>query len=143
MCDKPLPSVLTAAVENFVQWSKQKLTTEEEATKITQPLYHYTNAGGLRGIIESQRIWFTSYLHLNDPSELLYGMGVAHRLLKEIREEANDGLVQRFCDMVDDRFQHGNFSDTFGFYRQLQPRSQRSRPVALPMLTTVAASPSV
>jgi hypothetical protein len=99
-----LPPMLSAAVEKFGQWSKQQLLTEQEATRITQPLYHYTNGAGLRGIVESQKIWFTSYLHLNDPSELVYGMGVVHRLLKEIGDRADDGLVKKFCERVDDLF---------------------------------------
>jgi hypothetical protein len=114
--DTAFPPVLSAAVEKFRQWSTQQLLTEQEATKITQPLYHYTDAAGLRGIVESQKIWFTSYLHLNDPSELTLGMGVVHRLLKEIGEGADDGLVKMFCRIVNDLFQHSNFTDTFGFY---------------------------
>jgi hypothetical protein len=109
-------SGLAAGVDDFRNWSQHQLLTEQEATKIIEPLYHYTGAGGLRGIVESQKIWFTSYLHLNDPSELIYGMEIVHRLLNEIGEGAHDPLVKRFCAMVDDLFQHRNFSDVFGFY---------------------------
>ena len=83
MADIPFPPVLSAAVAEFVQWSTQQLKAQDAATRITQPLYHYTNAGGLRGIIESQKIWFTSYPYLNDPSELTYGMNIARGLLTE------------------------------------------------------------
>jgi hypothetical protein len=116
MDDDPLPPNLAAGVDEFRNWSQNQLLTGEEATKITEPLYHYTDAGGLRGIVESQKIWFTSYLHLNDPSELIYGMNMVHRLLNEIGEGAHDGLVRRFCEIVDDLFQHRKFSDVFGFY---------------------------
>jgi hypothetical protein len=115
MPDNLLPPVLSTAVGEFVNWSQQHLLTEEKATKITEPLYHYTNATGLRGIVESQKIWFTSYLHLNDPSELIHGIGIVHRLLKEIGG-TDEGLVKMFCEMVDDLFQHRNFTDIFGFY---------------------------
>jgi hypothetical protein len=116
MNEDELPPSLHAAVEEFVRWSTQQLGAEQEEMKITQTLYHYTSAAGLRGIIESQKLWFTSYRHLNDPSELTHGMNVAHRLLKEIGEGAGDGLVKMFCDLVDNLFQHGNFADVFGFY---------------------------
>jgi hypothetical protein len=116
MDNNPLPPNLAAGVDEFRNWSQQQLLTEEEATKITEPLYHYTDAGGLRGIVESQKIRFTSYLHLNDPSELIYGMDIVHRLLNDIGERAHDGLVKRFCAKVDYLFQHRNFSDIFGFY---------------------------
>ena len=36
-------------------------------------LWHYTNAAGLQGIVESKRLWATSILCLNDPSEGQYG----------------------------------------------------------------------
>jgi hypothetical protein len=116
MNEEELPSELRAAVGEFVHWYTQRLRAEQESTKITHTLYHYTNENGLRGIIESQRLWFTSYLHLNDPSELTHGMNVAHGLLKEISESTGDGLVKMFCDLVDNLFQHRNFAAVFGFY---------------------------
>jgi hypothetical protein len=116
MNEQELPPALRAAVKEFVQWSTQRLFAEQEAAKITQPLFHFTNATGLRGIIESQIHWFTSYLNLNDPSELTHGLNAAHRLLKEIGDGAGDGLVKMYCDLVDNLFQHGNFTDVLGFY---------------------------
>jgi hypothetical protein len=116
MDDNPLPPVLSAAVKEFRAWSHRQLVMEAAATKITEPLYHYTDAAGLCGIVKSQRIWFTSYLHLNDPSELIYGLDIVHRLLKAIGEGANDGLVKQFCDIVHDVFQHRKFKEIFGFY---------------------------
>ncbi len=116
MSEEALPPELLAAIKQFVHWSTQQLEAEQAATRITTPLYHYTNATGLRGIIESQKFWFTSYRHLNDPSELTHGMDIAHRLLVAIAEQYRDGLVKIFCEMVDDLFKHGNFADVFGFY---------------------------
>ena len=34
-------------------------------------LLHYTNIGGLKGIIKSNSIWATHYLFLNDTQEML------------------------------------------------------------------------
>jgi Protein of unknown function (DUF2971) len=113
--DVMLPPELRAAAGEFAQWSRQQWIAVAEEVKITRPLYHYTNAGGLSGIIESQKLWFTSYLHLNDPSELIHGMKAVHRLLKEIGESA-EGLAQNFCAGVYNIFQHENFADEFGFY---------------------------
>jgi hypothetical protein len=94
MSEGALPPELLAAIRQFVHWSAQQLEAEQAATRITTPLYHYTNATGLRGIIESQKFWFTSYRHLNDPSELTHGMDIAHRLLVGIAEQYGDGLVK-------------------------------------------------
>jgi len=44
-------------------------------------LYHYTNDVGLRGILESGRIWLTDILSLNDPSELSHGLSHAITIL--------------------------------------------------------------
>jgi hypothetical protein len=35
-------------------------------------IYHYTDFEGLRGIITSQKLWFTDYRYLNDPTELKF-----------------------------------------------------------------------
>jgi hypothetical protein len=116
MDDNPLPPVFSAAVEEFAAWSHRQLLMEVAATKITEPLYHYTDAAGLCGIVNSQRIWFTSYLHLNDPSEVIHGMDIVHQLLKAMGEGAHDSLVKMFCEVVDDVLQHQKFADIYGFY---------------------------
>ena len=40
-------------------------------------IYHYTNDVGLKGILESGKLWLTEISSLNDPSELNHGFGVA------------------------------------------------------------------
>jgi hypothetical protein len=117
MSDDMLPDGLTRAVNEFKDWSQQHLQEYQKVAKITTSLYHYTNGAGLRGIIESQKIWLTSYRHLNDPSELIHGFHMVHRLLRKIGDGARDGLVKTFCQMVIDEFQHKEiFNDIFGFY---------------------------
>ncbi len=108
------PSVLQAALDQFDGRSEQQLLEAREATKITAPLYHYTDAAGLLGIVGNQHFRFTSYLHLNDPSELRYGIDVATEVLEEIGTA--EGIVKLFCGMVADLFKHQNLSDTFGFF---------------------------
>jgi hypothetical protein len=41
-----------------------------------ESLYHYTNAAGLKGIIESKTIWATQFDFLNDRTEFLYAIDV-------------------------------------------------------------------
>jgi hypothetical protein len=48
--------------------------------KIPPVLYHYTSAGGLRGIIESRALWATNVLYLNDSSELSYATALVKRI---------------------------------------------------------------
>lgn len=53
-----------------------------ESTNPIPMLYHYTNDGGLAGIVESGRLWFSDIFALNDPSELRHGLSIAIELLK-------------------------------------------------------------
>ncbi len=50
-------------------------------------LFHYTNAKGLTGIIESQSIWATHYAYLNDYKEIRFFL--EHRLPEHLRAVAN------------------------------------------------------
>ena len=81
---KPLPPVLKTAVTEFNDWSNAYLLAAEARNKVASPLYHYTDAAGLEGIVKNQQVWFTSYTHLNDPTEIKYGMSIASELLSEI-----------------------------------------------------------
>jgi len=59
-----------------------------EATPPPPILYHYTNDVGLRGILETEKLWLTDILSLNDPSELSHGLKLAVDVLKS---KAADG----------------------------------------------------
>jgi hypothetical protein len=47
-------------------------------------IYHYTNDVGLKGILDSGKIWFTDIFDLNDPSELSHGFSHAVNILNGI-----------------------------------------------------------
>lgn len=49
---------------------------------LTGPLCHYTDVAGLKGILETEELWLTSALHLNDPTEISFGREVAQEILK-------------------------------------------------------------
>jgi Protein of unknown function (DUF2971) len=55
--------------------------TRLEAAPPPPILYHYTNDVGLRGILESGKLWLTDILSLNDPSELSHGLSHAVTIL--------------------------------------------------------------
>jgi len=112
---KPLAPVLKDAVAAFTQWSDSYLRAAETRNQVTAPLYHYTDAAGLEGIVKNQQLWFTSYTHLNDPSEITYGMRIAKELLSEIGQ-ASDPRIGMFCNMVNDLFTHENMRGAFGFF---------------------------
>jgi len=51
----------------------KSLTSQKPPDRI----YHYTNDVGLKGVLESGKLWLTEISSLNDPSELNHGFGVA------------------------------------------------------------------
>jgi hypothetical protein len=109
---KPLAPVFKAAVAAFDHWSNAHLLAGDTRNQVTTPLYHYTDAAGLEGIVKNQQVWFTRYTHLNDPSEITYGMKIASELLSEIGQ-ASDHLIGIFYDMVNDLFTPENLRGGF------------------------------
>ncbi|MCM2344271.1 MAG: DUF2971 domain-containing protein [Alphaproteobacteria bacterium] len=58
-------------------------------------LYHYTDASGLKGILESKSLWFSDIFNMNDPSELQYGIEVSRRQIEEVFHEE---LQEHSCE---------------------------------------------
>ena len=59
-------------------------------------LYHYTNANGMLGIIDSNRLWATHYQYLNDLSELEYGYSLAKKIIKSFFDKEENDIVKTF-----------------------------------------------
>lgn len=112
---RPLAPVFEAAIKSFDQWSEAHLKVVESRTQVTGPLYHYTNAAGLEDIFKNQEIWFTNYMHLNDPTEIYYGIEITSEILKEI-DKLNDCRIGVFCKIVDSLFTHQNMNVLFRFF---------------------------
>lgn len=110
-----LPLPLQAALDKFRTWVANYLKGEEGESQINAPLYHYTDGRGLKGILESGRIWFTDYRHLNDPSEVLQGMEFARDVARHLRASA-DPRARLFLDCFIDMFRHENIETTLQFY---------------------------
>ena len=72
--------------EDYSNWLTKHL--EAEQLHVSDLLYHYTNAGGLIGIIKSGKIWHTSMYHVNDPSEERFGQKIAFEILDEFAAKA-------------------------------------------------------
>lgn len=106
---------LQRAIDNFADWRARHLQVEQENSAINTALYHYTNLRGLRGIVEAGQIWFTDYRHLNDPSELIHGISIAHDVARMIASGA-DGRVGCFLNYLIDLYRLDNFADTLGFF---------------------------
>jgi hypothetical protein len=59
-------------------------------------LFHYTNASGMRGILDSSRLWATNYRFLNDASEIAYGMALFESIVQEQLATADGDVVREF-----------------------------------------------
>jgi hypothetical protein len=83
----------------LLSWLKNRLNSD-----LPQPpemLWHYTDASGLMGIVEHERLWATQTSFLNDSTELEYGLDLAMSAiasydrtnLKEATDRFLTGLV--------------------------------------------------
>jgi len=63
---KALDSILTGTSAKISE-SRKGLQTD-----VPELLFHYTTAAGMRGILDSSRLWATNYRFLNDTSEVAY-----------------------------------------------------------------------
>ena len=59
-------------------------------------LYHYTNAAGLLGIVEQNKIWATHINYLNDASELIYARTLVEGALKQSQEQTKSPVDREF-----------------------------------------------
>lgn len=59
-------------------------------------LFHYTSSGGMRGILESSRLWATNYRFLNDASEVAYGMALFESIVQDRLASSSNDVVSEF-----------------------------------------------
>jgi hypothetical protein len=113
MARPELPHTLQEAINDYSAWADRYMRSVERRHAIQKPLYHYTDANGLKGIIENQEIWFTDFRYLNDPSELVHGMALAHGLITKVAEKS---WIKHFYEMLAGMFSIDNFSDHIKFF---------------------------
>lgn len=71
-------------------------------------LYHFTDAAGLKGIVQSGSLWFSDVRYLNDMSEVSHGVGVVSEIVKKkIKRSSNIGQIQQMLEQVVDYLKPG------------------------------------
>jgi hypothetical protein len=86
------PNVDINALTGFLN-SLQSYSVDLVLTlQVTQPLYHYTDLGGLLGIVEKSDLWLTHSRFSNDDEEMIHGMKVAAGVLREELDKAGAAL---------------------------------------------------
>ena len=101
-----LPTELKEALQEFYGIGESiidKFGAELASVPPPPLIYHYTDDGGLKGIIENGNLWFTDIFNLNDPSELLHGFSKAVEILDQKTRPGlpiHAGFVEIFSDFV-------------------------------------------
>ena len=76
-----------AETDRLLEARLDKLSEELDSNPVPTTIYHYTDHSGLKGILESGKLWFTDIFNLNDPSELRHGIARAAALLdKQVQD---------------------------------------------------------
>lgn len=65
-------------------------------------LWHYTDAGGLGGIVSGNLLWATDARFLNDAEELSYGIERARHALEQHQSDPHDEVTARFLNGLGD-----------------------------------------
>lgn len=52
------------------------------------PIYHYTSLSTLKSILRKRQFWFTDYLYLNDPMELILANNIILKAITEFMENS-------------------------------------------------------
>ena len=82
----------------------------EPATNNSRPLlYHYTDAGGLVGVLNSKCLWFSHLQFMNDSEEWSYGV----KMLAKVVEEFTD--IPHLKGSVDVVSNYNGFADHYSF----------------------------
>jgi hypothetical protein len=105
---------LQQLVQEFSDWWARRGEELDAANEVRQTLFHYTDMRGMLGIISNEQIWFTSIFHMNDPSELAYGIQIALDILRD-QSKGGSTAVKAFCEwMVHVLVKAGG--EIFGFF---------------------------
>jgi hypothetical protein len=81
-------------------------------------LWHYTDAHGLAGILQSRKIFATHFRHLNDPTELVHGEKIVAEVAGELSkdsavEEVARSALQEFCEAYNNGQRFSEVADVY------------------------------
>jgi hypothetical protein len=89
----PIPLDMRVALNNFDSESLdivRRWLSKLRERPVPTFIYHYTTDVGLRGILESGKLWLTDIFALNDPSELRHGFSLATDVLDDKAKSGPD-----------------------------------------------------
>lgn len=80
-----------------------------------QLVYHYTNAAGLIGIVNSKKLWATKIQYLDDRSELNHAFSVTKSIIYKVKKEIDNELVKKFLEKISEDFERVERVNIFVF----------------------------
>jgi len=120
-----LPCALETRLEGFAQFvdktidknacEAQEYRRRVEAKRPIEKVYHYTDVGSALAILSSSRLWLTERRHLNDPSELGYGLETAIGIARAMSCDGNSELRTTFTKELEDGLNQA-INREFAFY---------------------------
>jgi hypothetical protein len=85
----------------YERWLRARVDKELDA--VPDRLWHYTNAGGMKGIFDSGSLWATNTAFLNDSSEFSYGVGMFIAALEKVN---STDLHPMTCSLITGLVEH-------------------------------------
>jgi hypothetical protein len=80
-------------------------------------LYHYTDAKGLIGVIESRQLWASNVMHLNDASEFVQAVRIMRAEIAQRLRDDPSGLDPEWCGLLSEM----ESEDDESYYRTSRP----------------------
>jgi hypothetical protein len=90
--------------EHFLGVQDRFRARHDKALADIAKLYHYTTAEGFKSILEGREFWATHVAHLNDSSELEYGLNLLHSRLDVLANDRQNKYVNAFIDAAHEQF---------------------------------------
>jgi hypothetical protein len=105
-------------LKNFGNNIKSLISTDfnkanDEEGKYTR-IYHYTDVKGALGILQSGELWFTERAHLNDPTEICYGLSIACELFETAAQNSGATIPKDVASRL--KGGHKLLLETHGFW---------------------------
>lgn len=95
-------------VNSFLKEFEDKIELDSGTIDDSTMLYHYCNAEGLKGIIESKELWFSQRQFMNDAFEEAYAKDILQKSFEIVyadRIESEDAylkFVERYIDLANE-----------------------------------------
>lgn len=102
-------AVMEASETVLSDWLARHEIEDDYFESDSNLLYHFTNASGLKGIVQNGSLWFSDVRYLNDMSEVSHGVGVVSDIVrKKINKFSDIGQTQQMLEQVVDYLQPGS-----------------------------------